>query len=147
MSAAPSFPGLPAPEAVVLDNWLAAHRGEFSRLEFNVRIGAGVDPGPAFDQVTRSQAIRNTQRRIDAVVWKGGAPTLVEVKVRAGLSAIGQLLGYDALWTAEARSSVAPALAVICNTHSPDIEPVAAKYGISVVDVPADLRGLGPLTH
>lgn len=146
-AASPYFPGLPAPEAVVLQAWLDEHAREYTRFEFNVRIGSGVDPGPLLDDATRRQAILNTQRRIDVVAWKGDSPTIIEVKVRAGAAAVGQIVVYEHLWLAENRPSGGLSLLIVCNTHSPDIDGVTARYGIGIVDVPADLHTVAPLTH
>lgn len=138
------FPGLLPREVLVLKAWLRLHEAEFDRFDYNVRLGEGHDPGPQFPQEIRRQAILNTQKRVDAVAYKSDQPTLIEVKDRAGFSAIGQIVGYDALWRHQFPASPAPKLLLVCNRFAADILPVLAKQGIELAVVEADfsiLRG------
>src|SRR5574341_2246525 len=92
------YPGLLPREIIILREWLRLHERDFDRFGYNVRVGDGFDPGPGFSDDVRKQAIDNSKKRIDAVGWQGSSVLLIEVKDRAGLSAIGQLIGYRPLW-------------------------------------------------
>ena len=86
------FPGMLPREILIFKTWLAQHEAEYDRFDYNFRIGAGQDPGPTWPDYIRKCAIENSQLRIDALAWKANAPTIIEVKDRAGASALGQLL-------------------------------------------------------
>jgi len=99
----PPTPGRPPAgmipaEAAILQTWLIAHAGEYDTFAFNVRVGFGADPGPNFTEDVRKAQILNTQRRVDCLLLKGDIYTIVEVKVRGSLHALGQLMGYQVLW-------------------------------------------------
>jgi len=132
------FPGLLPREVLVLKAWLVLHESEYTRFDYNVRLGQGTDPGPTFPEEVRKMAIQNSQKRVDAVAFKSDAATLIEVKDRAGFSAVGQIVGYDALWRTQFPSSPAPLLLVVCNRFVPDILPVLQRNNIGIVTVEVD---------
>lgn len=132
------FPGLLPREVLVLKAWLQLHEAEYDRFDYNVRLGEGHDPGPQFPQDIRDQAILNTQKRVDTVAYKSDQPTLIEVKDRAGFSAIGQIVGYDALWRKQFPTTPAPKLLIVCNRFVADILPVLQRQGIEINQVDVD---------
>ena len=132
-----NFPGLLPREVLVLKAWLRLHEGEYTRFDYNVRLGQGTDPGPTWPDDLRKMAILNSQKRVDAVGFQSDQPTLIEVKDRAGFSAVGQIVGYNTLWRVQFPTSPAPKLLIVCNRYAPDILPVLQANGIAlnVVDV------------
>jgi hypothetical protein len=141
------YPGLLPREILVLRSWLRLHEQEYERFDYNVRLGAGFDPGASFPQNIRDMAIANTQKRVDAVAYAASGVTLIEVKDRAGFSAIGQLVGYDAMWRAAFPTSSEPKLMLVCNRTTDDIGLVAARQNIAIQLVEVDfseLAGLRP---
>jgi hypothetical protein len=137
---------LPA-EAVVLREWLRQHEKEYDRFDFNVRIGSGTDPGDKYPDYVRQGAIKNTQRRIDAIGWSGNQATLIEVKSRASFNAMGQLLGYRQLWIADNPTLPEPILLLVAQSTAPNVREVAMshKMGMDLVDV--DLSQFFPGGH
>ncbi len=136
------FPALLPDEQIVFRNWLRLHEAEFDRIDGNVRIGQGEDPGPSFPDNTRKMAIEITQLRLDAVAYRGGTPTIVEVKRRAGSSNIGQLLTYRSMWKKQNLSVAVPRLLLVCTTFNPNILPALEEVGIQLEVVPADFSEL-----
>jgi|SRR5882672_2919298 len=132
------FPGLLPREVLVLKAWLVLHEAEYTRFDYNVRLGQGHDPGPTYPQEVRDMAIFNTQKRVDAVAYQSDQPTLIEVKDRAGYSAVGQITGYDALWRVTYPTTPAPKLLLVCNRFVADILPVIQRNGIELAVVEVD---------
>lgn len=141
-----SYPGLLPREIVVLRAWLRAHEAEYDRFDYNVRIGDGFDPGPTQSASIRQMTIQNTQKRIDAVAYKGSDVTLIEVKDRAGFSAIGQLVGYRHLWQAAHPELPAPKLLLIANRFQLHVEEIAAANNMATLQVEVDPAELASLT-
>lgn len=127
----PTYPGLFPPEVPYLRAWLAEHQAEYDRWEYNVRVGSGFDPGPAYPDYVRKQSVANTQFRIDVIAWKGNQATLIEVKQHAGAGAVGQLLTYYHLWQEGNPGLPAPGLLVVTGTLQPDLPRVLAANGIA----------------
>lgn len=141
------YPGLLPREIIVLRAWLRLREKDFDRFDYNVRIGTGFDPGPSVSDSLRQMAIANSQKRIDAVGYKGTAVTLIEVKDRAGFSAVGQLVGYLHMWQAAYPDQPRPRLLLVANRLQDDIPLVAAGAGIEIDLVEAnfsELAGMRP---
>ena len=100
MATPPSFqfPAMLPRETNIWQTYLNQHPLEFETLDYNVRVGKGFDPGPAYADSARRDAIMNSQLRIDVVGFDGNTWWLIEVKVRAGAGAVGQLLQYRTLF-------------------------------------------------
>ncbi|MGH9402857.1 MAG: hypothetical protein ACRD2P_12205 [Terriglobia bacterium] len=137
-----TFPGMLPREILIFKNWLAMHETEYDKFDYNVRIGAGVDPGAVWPDYVRQQAIANSQLRIDAIAWKAEQPTIIEVKDRAGASAIGQIVTYEAVWLKDNAGSPAPKLLLVTNRLQHNTLPVLLKAGISFEQVPTDFSSL-----
>lgn len=142
-----NYPGLLPREIIVLRAWLRLHENEYDRFDYNVRIGTGFDPGPSVSQSIRDMAIANSQKRIDAVAYKANQVTLIEVKDRAGFSAVGQLVGYLHMWQAQYPEQPRPRLLLVANRLQDDIPLVASGANIDIELVEAnysELAGLRP---
>lgn len=137
-----NYPGLLPREIIVLRNWLKLHEADYDRFDYNVRLGGGFDPGPTFDAEIRRMAQMNTQKRVDAVGYAGETVTLIEVKDRAGFSAVGQLVGYDALYRHQYPTLPPPKLLMVANRIADDLMPVLIKSGIELQLVEADFSEL-----
>ena len=137
-----SFPGMLPREVLIWKTWLRSHEREYDSFDYNQRIGPGFDPGPAWPENMRVMAIANSKKRMDAVAWKGTLATLVEVKDRAGASALGQLLTYYPLWTAAHSDLPRPNMLLVTNRIQPGIDIAAGFHGVSVAIVPTDFSSL-----
>jgi hypothetical protein len=141
------WPGMNPREIVVFNNWLLIHFNDYSGFDFNVRVGQGTDPGPTFSEDMRRQFIQNTQKRIDVLAWKDSNPTIIEVKDRAGLSSIGQIIGYSHLWKADNPAALVPLLLLVFNRTDNDVILTAQAAGILIETVEADFSGLKASSH
>jgi hypothetical protein len=96
-----SYPGMSAVESEVTRAWLGRHGLEYDRVEFQVRLGAGIDPGPGQPEYIRQLGRELWAKRADVVAITGAAVTIVEVKERITPGAVGQLLVYRDLYRRE----------------------------------------------
>lgn len=135
-SARTKFPGMRPREGQVMRLWLKQHEDEYDAFDYNVRVGPGRDPGPAFSDEVRRTAIMSSQLRLDAVAWKGGRPTLIEVKDFATVSAIAQLGLYATVWRAEHPELPAPALLIVCSNYEAGFLNAAAAAAMPVSVLP-----------
>lgn len=136
------YPGMAPREVLIFQQWQNKHGAEYDRFDYNVRIGNGTDPGPQYDQVSRNMYIANTQKRIDAVGWKGDQPTIIEVKDRATASCMSQLVTYAALWPITFPGTLTPILLLVTNRFSADMHLVLDHAGIKWNLVEADFSVL-----
>lgn len=137
------YPGMTWVESRITEAWLRAHGAEFDAIDFNVRLGAGVDPGAGYDDSTRRQAQLVTQKRADIIATVPGFATIVEVKVRVGLPVIGQLIGYRELYRRWAGYDGHISLLAIGRSVVSDVEEIIRGQGIAMelfprVEFPAE---------
>ena len=125
-----TYPAMLPAEIAVYKAWLRLHQAEYDRFEYNVRVGPGFDPGGGVPDNIRTMSIANTKKRIDALAWSGSAPTIIEVKDRAGLSAIGQLLGYRVHWQLENPHAIPPKMLLVANRLAPGVQEVLQAHNV-----------------
>lgn len=126
----PHLPGMTPEESAIAKAWLAAHASEYDSAEFNVRLGEGMQLEGEWDASARRFAALATAKRADIIVRQGSAVTIVEVKVRVGLGALGQLIGYRDLWLKQNPTTVVTALVAAASTAEPDVQSVLQQSGV-----------------
>ncbi len=158
------YPGMLLREVLIWKTWQFGNESRFDRYEYNVRLGDGVDPGPTYEDSARKQWILNSMKRVDVVAVKGNFVTLIEVEDNPGLSAIGQVVGYEALWRLRVRRGgppdyqkalgvedffpvdlpldAAPSLLLVVARASNDLLSVAQASGVKVEVVQTDFTPL-----
>jgi hypothetical protein len=129
------YPGMAPREVLIWRKWLEAHQAEYIDWQYNVHVGAGVDPGAQYPEVYRQQYIFNTQPRMDAVAFQGIQPFIFEVKDRAGGSSMSQLLTYLHLWPETFKGTPTPKLVLVTNRVAPHMPMVLDKLGIRLDQV------------
>lgn len=127
-----SFPGMSEPESRIFRAWLALHGSEYDRFEFNVRVGEGESLPPDTPEFVKELATAVSRPRIDVVAINGGVARLIEVKVRTGLSSIGQLVGYRTLYFRDHPQTPAVELLIVAARTSPDVVRVLEENGIGL---------------
>ena len=160
------YPALGVAEVLVWREFLRLHEQEYSALpqfwlderakskygspapgdvfDYNVRIGAGTDPGKAFDDATREQWIAKTQPRIDAVAFQGNTPVVFEVDRTVGTPQVGQLLGYLAIWRNTKITETGPVGVLVTANMKTDAMHLVRDSGLQLFTVSVDFRNLSP---
>lgn len=126
------FPHLLPHERRVWERFLTVAPMRLDSLEYDRRLGEGIPLDPSWPEWVKVSARALTQKRVDVIGRSGPETWLFEVKVRAGSSALGQLLTYALLYMAEERPVNPPRLAVVCESVMSDIGLVLANYRIHI---------------
>ena len=132
------LPGMLPPEVLTWKAWLALHEAQYDSFDYSQRVAPGYDLGPAWPDNVRTIAVTNSQNRIDVGTWQGKLATLIEVKDRAGASALGQLLTYCPLWSAQHTDLPRAQMLLVSNRIQPGIDAAAARHGVKVEVIPVD---------
>jgi len=131
----PQFPAFLHRETNIWHNYMLQHPGQFKSLDYNVRVGKGFDPGSSWPDSARRAAIMNSQLRIDVVGFDGSAWWLIEVKVRAGAGAVGQLLQYHVLFEQAYPEKVPIKLMMVTDRPKLGLADLCTRHSIALVVV------------
>jgi hypothetical protein len=126
-----------APQDILV--WRSAQQilaRRYSRIYYNVRVGAYNPDFASLPQQYQRSAIASTAYRIDAVGDTGKRWEIIEVKDRASLSALGQLLAYSTLWQLGAPDNRPLHLVYVTPNLTYAVGIVMQKYGIESIIAP-----------
>lgn len=126
------YPGMSDVESEVTRAWLGRHGAEYDRVDFQVRLGAGIDPGPGNPEYIRQLGRDLWAKRADIVAITGLDVTIVEVKERITPGAIGQLLVYRDLWRREHPETTAIRLLTIGRGAVTDLVETFQAQGVEI---------------
>lgn len=125
------FPHLLQPDIDLWKRYLADDPDNFIDYDYDVRVGAGRDPGSAAPENIRKMSLDLSQRRIDAIGYKADSLTIIEITLSAGLRAIGQLVAYPTLFNITHNPTQPIAVLLIAEEIQTDMLPV-----IEVLKIP-----------
>jgi len=132
------YPGMSFVESEITRAWIQRRGVEYDEITFNVRVGAGVDPGEQYTPEIRRMSEALTQKRVDILGRVGDQVDLVEVKIRIAFPVIGQLIGYRALWEREHPELPVRRLLAIGRSVVPDAADIIEAQGISIETFPRE---------
>ncbi len=129
------YPHLIGEDKEVWDRFVKEYPGKFDTVDYDVHVGSGIQPPEDLEPKPAQQWKNLTMKRIDVVGWKNDFATLIEVKKRVGLPALGQALGYRFLYRLQwPKTNLSPSL-IICSQIYHDDRMVLQHYGIGYVVV------------
>lgn len=127
------YPHMIGENAELWSRFIDLNPGCFDTVDYDFRVGEGMKPDPDWPEHVKRDATALTQKRIDVLAWEGDQPTIIEVKRRVGLSALGQVLGYKILFMRDFRHIKEPELLVVTGQISEDDERVLEGHKVPVV--------------
>ena len=127
-----TYPHMKAGEAEIWDRFRASLPWKAERIEYDVRLGEGAKLPEDVPAWVRAMAWSLSTKRVDAVVESADAIYLCEVKDRASLSAVGQLIGYATLYRMQFAPVKPLRMVCVCREVAPDMAPIFETQGIQV---------------
>lgn len=110
--------------------FLRQYGANYDRFVYDTQVGEGTPPPPDIPEFAKKDWQDLTKKRIDAIGFKSTAVEIFEVKPRAGLTALGQLLGYKQLYTQSFPISGPITISLITSMLTPDERSVYDRYNI-----------------
>lgn len=130
----PKYPHLAGDDVPVWENFIQKHGSKFERFRYDVHVGAGLPHGDNEDPTMQDMWKHLTQKRIDVLGFVGDKIYVIEVKGRAGLGVIGQVLGYKHLLESSGKFREHMIPVVVAGKIEPDIESVLDNQFIKFYD-------------
>jgi len=128
-------PGISPEDYDIWKVWRPRNFKRFDKLNFNVRLFRPLTLDPGLPENIKRMAEFNAAKRIDVLGWCAGAASIIELRNNAGLSAIGQLLGYNKLFRKEFPDMSQVKMILVSNRFDPDVSETAESLNIDVEQV------------
>lgn len=132
MPAVPKYPHMSDNESRIWDSFKRSGNLPAGPLYYDARVGNPIPAEPGAE--TWVSVVRNvtSRKRIDAIVHAANGWWLFEVKVRAGLSAIGQAIGYELLFSVSIAGEEPVFVVIVCDRVSRDVDVICEHEGIGL---------------
>ena len=119
----------------IWDRFLEQHGNYFDRFDYDIRVGEGIGNIVGVSELTRKIAVSLTQKRIDATGYKDTEIWVIEIKPKAGLSAIGQVTAYEILYNKQFGAGKVYAKAIVTDRTDADVRTLCKELNIRLYEV------------
>ena len=106
-----------------------------SEVIYDVHLGEGAPIKAEWPEWMKRDVKALSRHRADVVIARPNEVVIIEVKSIAGMGAVGQLLGYEALWLKEHGTERPVHLLCVCERVEADMETVFAFYEIELLEL------------
>lgn len=117
------------------DAFLEQYGMPVGEVSYDVHLGDGAPVDPEWPPWMAAMVRALSTHRVDVVIERPDEVVIIEIKRIAGLGAVGQLVGYEALWMRERGLTRPVHLLLVCERCEADMESVFAWYEIEVVEL------------
>ncbi len=124
-------------ETRIWDKYLDLFGVPAGRIGYDVHLGDGLPFQPAWPEWMRRMVKTLSTHRVDVLIERENTVTIIEIKRVAGFGALGQLLGYGALWVREHGVGRDVHLMCLCERAEADAVSAFRFYDIEVVELGA----------
>jgi len=128
----PKYPHMLPFEAELWDRFLAQVSPPFVKLEYDVHVGDYPEPPPDLPEWLKNAYISVYRKRIDVVAHRDDVIFVIEVKHRAGMSALGQVLAYKYLYIRDFKPQKPVAMRIVCEREEPNIKEIAQSLDVFI---------------
>lgn len=105
------------------------------KVSYDVHLGDGAPIDPTWPTWMAAMVKTLSTHRVDVVIERPDEVVIIEVKGTAGMGAVGQLVGYEALWVKERGLDRPVKLLLVCENCESDMRAVFDWYEIEVVEL------------
>tara|TARA_Y100000310_G_C20665995_1_gene807525 strand:- start:1229 stop:1654 length:426 start_codon:yes stop_codon:yes gene_type:complete len=127
------YPHMSKDEIPIWERFLEEHASNFESFDYDVRVGEGEPPSEALNDKEKAMAKALSQKRIDAVGYTPDTIYLFEVKARAGMSALGQIISYRRLYEMTQQPQLQIKAVIVCERIDADLASIIEENNIEAV--------------
>lgn len=131
----PKYPHMLPHEVMMWDRLIENSGLPAGVIDYDVHLGEGVAIDPAWPGWMGRMVQRLSTHRADVVVKRDDEVVIIEIKRIAGMGAVGQLVGYEALWLKQHGVDRPVRLLCVCERMEADIKAVFDYYEIAVIEL------------
>lgn len=129
------YPHMLPHEEAIWDRFIEEYGLPVGGISYDVHLGVGAPVDPDWPEwMTRMVKVLSTHRA-DVVVDRSDEVVIIEIKSIAGMGAVGQLVGYEALYLQQFGLDRPVRLLCVCERTEADIKVIFNHYEIAVVEL------------
>ena len=129
------YPHMTPIDVLIWEQFIRANSGYFDSVDYDVKVGEGASFLPEKGEKYEEDFRILTQKKIDAVGYRGNEIWLIEIKPNAGSRALGQILTYEKLYTKQFPELPNIRKCVITTFLQNEYTDVYSKYNVIVFEV------------
>lgn len=126
------YPHMYKAETDIWRKWLKVHGREYKRFDYDVHVGVPWPEHLVLSEEWRRGAEAVYLKRIDVVGLQTDTVTIFEVKPHAGLGALGQIIGYLAMYEEKFAPKEELRGAIVTELIDPGIKKILEEHGIDL---------------
>lgn len=127
------YPHMMREDTAVWSKFLASEFIKIDAVWYDVRVGSSVLTGVEATDIERKIADGLTRKRIDVVARVSGGIWVIEVKPRANMYAVGQVITYQRLFIQEYAISGQAIPVIVCDEYDEDLVDEFDEFGVLVL--------------
>jgi len=131
----PRYPHMSPGEEKLWDRYLAWTPYTFLKLTYDLHLGDSAPLDPTWEPWLVNLVLATSRKRVDVIGETSSEVIIFEVKERAGMSALGQLLCYEALYREEYKPTKPIKKAVITDRLPPNMDILFPQFNVEVIIV------------
>lgn len=140
----PKYPHLLPGDVKLWELFLDANHPDILTVVYDVHLGPGTEIPTNLPDNIKRMATAITQYRVDVIVSTKTTIHPVEIKPQAGLTALGQALGYTYMYKLERSPDLPVQATVLTNFLKPGLATLYKSYGVEVWTVDSPLISVEP---
>lgn len=129
------YPHMKPADVLIWERFIEKYPDAYDTVQYDFWVGSPPPFNPIVNNETEGSADGLYRRKIDVVGHKDGNITIIEIKPKAGLSAIGQVKGYTKLYVRDEVPNETTRSIIITDQVSTDVQEVARDEGVLIIVV------------
>jgi hypothetical protein len=129
------YPHMMPEDVAIWERFIEKYPTAYDNCQYDVPVGSIPEFDVTVNAETNAGASRLYKKKIDVVAYKDASIDIIELKPKAGASAVGQVKLYKSLWKKEYSSPIEPRAIIITDAVSDDVREFAREEGVLFVIV------------
>lgn len=124
------YPHMLSEDVAIWERFLVRFPETYDSFSYDVHVGEGLRDQDGVAEEVKFASMELIYKRIDVVGMVGSEVHIIEVKPDAGLSAVGQVMCYEALFERDFKPTGGIRKVIVTDRMWPDHEFLFKKFGI-----------------
>jgi len=126
------YPHMKPEDVAVWERFITKNPGYFDSVDYDFPVGEGAPTSPDHPPEIQYDHKILTQKKIDAVGYRGNTVTIIEVKPIADMKALGQALTYSHLYAIDHAEATDIQRMVVAGSIERELEGIYTQHDVQI---------------